>query len=590
MNDLFPYESPRPGQAELMGAVAEAVKEGRNLAVNAPSGFGKTIAVLVGALSVCKRIVWFTRTHRQAERVVEEAKAISSRMQVTALALQSRASLCPFCHELSPDEAAVLCRVRRSSCELYRGFLTSFTIPSPLVLKPSEVYAYCLERGLCPYYVQLSLASCVNILAVSFFFLSIPLVQRLLQIDKDVVVVFDEAHGLPSSLSDNESLEVTLRGINQAAQEAEALGLKGLLNFIDALKDLVKEAEERVWRPRRLAKALQDRSEYPLQVIAEALIYWGDEVRREVARKGERPRSHLYSLGRFISKLLTCSEEFVVTARPESLQLVRLSTKAPELGARCQIYISGTLDKALLEEMEVEADFLDLSKYASYLCKTFILSDVTSLYQKRREAAEAYAHYLKLLSKLPVNLAAFFPSYEFLDAVKRGLRELEKPLFYEEEGMSSLKHEALLTEFKSFGTRGGALYLGVCGGRASEGVDFPEEELDVVFIAGVPFEEPNEVVQARLSHYIDKYGEKGYLLAYVMPALRKVAQAVGRAFRRPQDKGVVILGDHRFKRLIKMLPSWLRPFKEVSWKERGLLLKEVASHLSLRIEEPIRLE
>lgn len=590
MNDLFPYESPRPGQVELVMAVAKAIREGRNLAVNAPSGFGKTVAVLVGALSVCKRVVWFTRTHRQAERVVEEAKAISSRRHVTALALQSRASLCPFSHELSPEEAAVLCRVRRGSCELYRGFLTSFVLPSPLVLKPSEVYAYCLERGLCPYYVQLSLVGCVNILAASFFFLAIPLVQRLLQIDRDVVVVFDEAHSLASLLSDNQNLELTPRCISQAAQEAEALGLKGLLSFINSLKDFVERVEERVWRPRQLAKVLQSRSEYPLQVLAEALMYWGDEVRGEMAKRGERPRSYLHNLGRFVSKLLTCSEEFVVIARPESLQLVCLNAKAPKLGAKCQIYISGTLDRALLETMEVEANFLDLSKYASYSCKTFILSDVTSLYQRRRGAAETYARYLRLLSKLPVNLAAFFPSYEFLDSVRGELKGLEKPIFCEEEGMPSLKHEALLAEFKSFGTRGGALYLGVCGGRASEGVDFPEEELDVVFIAGVPFEEPNEVVQARLSYYVDKYGERGHLLAYVMPALRKVAQAIGRAFRGPQDRGVAILGDCRFRRLIKMLPGWLGPFREIDWKERGLLLKEIASHLSLRVEEPVGFE
>ncbi|MCX8204552.1 MAG: ATP-dependent DNA helicase [Candidatus Nezhaarchaeota archaeon] len=584
MNDFFPYEAMRPGQAELINAVAEAVKIGRSLAINAPSGFGKTIAVLAGALSNCKRIVWFTRTHRQAERVIEEVKAISLRRPVTALAIQSRASLCPYSCELSPDEAAVLCQVRRSMCELYRGFLTSFNPPSPLILKPSEVYAYCLERKLCPYYVQLSLVSCVNVLAASFFFLTVPLVQRILQIDKSVLVVLDEAHGIPSTLCANQSLELTSRSLDQAAREAEVLSLKSLSGFIDTLKDFLEKAEEDVWRPRQLAKALQAKTEYPLQVLAGALIHWGNEVRREMAKRGERPRSYLYNLGQFLSKLLTCSEEFVASIQPRLIQLVCLDAKAPELGAKCYIYISGTLDKALLEAMGVEAYFLDLSKYASYLCKAFILSDVTSLYQKRREAAETYARYLELLSKLPTNLAAFFPSYEFLNIVKERLKEVEKPLFYEEEDMPSIKHEALLAEFKSFGVRGGAIYLGVCGGRASEGVDFPEEELDIVFVAGVPFEEPNKIVEARLSYYIDKYGERGYDLAYVMPALRKVAQAIGRAFRKPQDKGVVILGDCRFKRLAKTLPRWLRPFKEVNWESRGLLLREIASYLGLSVE------
>ena len=585
---VFPYASPRPGQVELMKAVEEAVRTGRSLAVSAPSGFGKTISVLVGALNACRRIVWFVRTHRQAERVVDEARIVTSKgFYVTALALQSRTSLCPHSQGLSPEEAAVLCRERRATCQLYRGFLTSFVPPPSLVLKPSELYAYCIDKGYCPYYAQLSLVSAVKVVAASFHFLTSPSTRRILQVDRDTAVVFDEVHGLPDVLSTSQSVEVTRRSVDQALSEAGKLGLKGgVVNFIEEVGRLLSEVGEEVWEPRSLATVLQSRTEYSLHVLAESMTYWGDEIRGEMARKGERPRSHLYSLGQFLNKLLTSGEGYAVVTQPELAKLVCLSAKVPELGARSTVYVSGTLDKALLEEMGVEASMLDLSNYASYDCKAFILDDVTSKYGEREKAAKGYARYIRLLNILPVNIAVFFPSYELLKTVKERLRGLSKPLFYEEEGMPSLEHEALLSQFKSFGSRGGALYLGVCGGRASEGVDFPGEELDVVFIAGVPFEEPSKVMEAKLSYYAEKYGEKGYLLAYVMPALRKVAQAAGRAFRGPGDRGVVVLGDRRFKSLLKLLPPWLKQAEVVRWRGRGDFLRKVANHLNLSLEGP----
>lgn len=583
--EIFPYHSPRPGQAELISAVAKAVERRRNLAVNAPSGFGKTVAVLVGVLSKCRRVAWFTRTHRQAERVVEEVKAISTRKYLTALALQSRSSLCPYSQGLAPEEAAVYCRERRATCELYRGFLSSFILPPSLILKPSEVYAFFLEKGICPYYVEISLASSVNVVAASFLFLTTHLTKRLLGIDEDTVVVFDEAHSLLDAFSTNQSLDLTLKCLDEALSEAEGLGLRSLVEFIDLMKGLMSEVGEGSWKPRELASLLQKRTRYSLHVLAESMIYWGDEVRGEKARRGSRPRSYLYNLGQFIQRLLTAGDEFIAIAQPEGIRLACLSMRLPNMEARCYIFLSGTLDKALLEELGVEANFLDLSSYASYSCRSFILSDVTSLFRERNRVAKRYADYLKLLTNLPVNIAVFFPSYELLNKVKEELRGVEKPLFYEREGMPSLEHEALLTKFKSFGGRGGALYLGVCGGRASEGVDFPGEELDVVFIAGVPFEEPSKVVEAKLSYYLDKFGDRGHVLAYVMPALRKVSQAAGRAFRGPGDRGVVVLGDHRFKRLLKMLPKWLRPSMEVSWEQRGLMLKAIAEHLSIGINE-----
>ncbi|MHA2033912.1 MAG: helicase C-terminal domain-containing protein, partial [Candidatus Thorarchaeota archaeon] len=47
---FFPYQEVRPGQAEMMRAIEEAVREGKHICAEAPNGFGKTCVVLCGVL------------------------------------------------------------------------------------------------------------------------------------------------------------------------------------------------------------------------------------------------------------------------------------------------------------------------------------------------------------------------------------------------------------------------------------------------------------------------------------------------------------------------------------------------------------
>jgi len=587
-SEFFPYDNLRPGQKELIDAVRMAIIKGENLAINAPSGFGKTISTLAAALSVRSRILWFTRTHREAERVVEEARLLASKkgVSLTALALQSRASLCPMSQGLTPEEASVLCKERRSSCLFYRNFLSFFEPPPSLLLTASELFSYYIRSSICPYYAQLSLCDAVDIVAASFPFLVNPFARRMLSFSPVVVVVIDEVHGMPDAIAVHQSSEVTARSLRQSLEEARQLNIgKALTSFIESTISLLEDIKvEELRKPLEVIEQLQEITNYSLHVITESLLYWGDEYRRALARKGERPRSSLYNLGYFLSRLLSHSEGQVVSLGQGQAKLLCLDTKLSMPTVRSTILMSGTMDPILLEELGVKASFIDLSKYASYRCKVFLLEDVTSRFKERmKKMYEAYAKYIELLASLPVNMAVFFPSYEVLARIREELKRIKKPIFSEEEKMQSLEHEAMLKEFKSHGGKGGAIYLGVCGGRASEGVDFPGKELDVVFIAGIPFEEPSQLIEAKLSYYAEKHGEKGYVLAYIVPATRKVAQAVGRAFRGPGDTGIVVLGDKRFKNLMKFLPQWLGRFETIKWSTRSSMLIKAASMLGIEV-------
>jgi DNA excision repair protein ERCC-2 len=75
LEDRFAYQFFRPGQRELAQRVYEACTAGQTLVAEAMSGFGKTAAVLAGALTAAEetgsKVVFTCRTKRQIHRVVE---------------------------------------------------------------------------------------------------------------------------------------------------------------------------------------------------------------------------------------------------------------------------------------------------------------------------------------------------------------------------------------------------------------------------------------------------------------------------------------------------------------------------------------
>jgi DNA excision repair protein ERCC-2 len=105
------------------------------------------------------------------------------------------------------------------------------------------------------------------------------------------------------------------------------------------------------------------------------------------------------------------------------------------------------------------------------------------------------------------------------------------------------------------------LLLATMQGRFAEGADFPGKELEGIFIVGVPFDRMTMRTKLYLNYYKDLYGrEKGNLYAYVIPALKRTSQALGRCLRSKQDRAVFVLGDRRYSSegFLKILPDYIK--------------------------------
>ena len=154
----------------------------------------------------------------------------------------------------------------------------------------------------------------------------------------------------------------------------------------------------------------------------------------------------------------------------------------------------------------------------------------------------------EVVRNTPVNTGIFTASFEVSKSlVAEGLEDaLEKPLFQERRGMTSKANEKLVSEFKEHALTGGAVFLGVQGGRTSEGVDFPGNQMNSVIIIGVPYAEPTPRVKAQIEYYEKRFPKYGREYGYILPAMKKASQCAGRPIRTLEDKAAIVFLDYRF--------------------------------------------
>jgi DNA excision repair protein ERCC-2 len=188
-------------------------------------------------------------------------------------------------------------------------------------------------------------------------------------------------------------------------------------------------------------------------------------------------------------------------------------------------------------------------------------------------------HIREVVENTPANTGVFTASFKVLeDLVAGGLEKaLDKPLFKERRRMSSKENEDLVAEFKAHAKRDGAVLLGAQGGRSSEGVDFPGDQMNSVVIVGVPYAEPTPRVKAQIDFFEKRFPGLGREYGYLIPAMKKASQAAGRPIRTLQDMAAMVFLDRRFSTHYcrRFLPLWIRQNLRILPSLNGALSREL---------------
>jgi DNA excision repair protein ERCC-2 len=182
-------------------------------------------------------------------------------------------------------------------------------------------------------------------------------------------------------------------------------------------------------------------------------------------------------------------------------------------------------------------------------------------------------HVVKVCNGTRRNTVVFFPSYALMDRfVEDGVsRRISRKVHMEGRGMAQLELMDVVTRFKAASAEGQVLFA-VMGGRISEGIDFPEDELEVAIVVGIPYPRPT-AKQRALLHYYELKFRKGWEYTVKGPAIRKLQQSIGRLIRTERDVGAALVLDRRitqFSDRLELTPTE-HPLQDIQqfFRERG---------------------
>jgi DNA excision repair protein ERCC-2 len=616
-SDFFPYATMREGQKEMMGVVEEIVRAKKQLCCEAPNGFGKTCATLAGTLPWVKenkgKVLYCARTHKQLDRVIEELNAIEKRDLVSAVSFRGRHHMCinPFLLENADGTMPIseVCGQLKASrsCPFYETLRNS--TPEDLladvpkkVLSAPEIIQFFRGLRMCPYEAAKKLAKIVDVVALSYLYVFDPFIMQTfipeLEVPvSDIVLVQDEAHNVPDTALGSASDSLPIGTVRQAMREATDYGsqnvkafCRGLAKCILDLSINMKDGDEMILNAQGIYDtALAEAKLASDSDILTEMAEMGTKIRMGLLKAGKFPRSAIYRVAGFMLQWLKHIQRpdyaFLMSvsmtanrSRKVSLDLVALDptsvTKNVLSSVRSSIAVSGTISplNAYSEMIGFGADAVKMTFENPFARKNrlgIVVDGLDTSYASRSPDmfSKMVDHCVAVVSATPSNTGIFTTSYYIIKSLlKAGLeKKLGKKLFVEKQRSKSAINDQMIQDYKVMGDRGGAVLLGVQGGRNSEGGDFPGTSMESVIVVGVPYARPSPRIESLINYYDRRFNGKGKDYAYVLPAMTRAIQAAGRPVRRLDDKGAIILLDQRFATpyLKRFMPSWLAEVTEV---------------------------
>jgi DNA excision repair protein ERCC-2 len=625
----FPYSSVRPFQDQFISTVHDTVNERRSVLIEGSNGLGKTISALSACLPTAikkdLKILYVARTHRQHDRVIEELKEISKKQPVPGISLRGRNEMClnsaSFGHGVDAKSLMEICEMLKAKdrCPFYTNMeeqpedflrLKEEIISCPH--KASEIQQICRLKHICPYELVKATLPKMTVVALSYLYVFDPAIRTsfLKHLDsyfQKVILVVDEAHNLPDTAIEIASSNLSLFVLKQAEAEANKYEHEDIASFAKLMRDEVEKLTENIGKETIIAPETimeivkkQGNISNPRDFF-EHCHEVGSLIKRSLLSEGKNPRSYIHGLSEFLLKWLeTLGDESFINVASKYMTREKVMTAKLEIvaldpakitqqvfsTAYSTVVMSGTLQplEAFARITKLPENTVQLvlpSPFPKEHVLSMVCLGVTTAMEKRTPAMyqTIIGRIIEVVENTPVNTGVFVASFDVLNAlIYEGLdRALKKPLFREQRGMTSKANEKIVAEFKDCGKHGGAVFLGVLGGRTSEGVDFPGNQMNSVIVVGVPYAEPTPRVKAQIEYYEKRFPKLGREYGYILPAMKKASQAAGRPIRTLEDRGAIVFLDYRYATSYcqGFLPSWLTDHLKVVHNENGALAMEI---------------
>jgi DNA excision repair protein ERCC-2 len=573
----FPYAAFRPGQREMLDAVERTLHSGGRSFLQAATGIGKTMAVLLPAVrsiaaQVSEKVFYLTARNTgrlAAEKALDELRAQGLKLKSLSLAAKEKICACPGC-ACTPEE----CEVARGHYDRLPGARrAAFELDA---WTREAVAGVARLHAVCPFELELDLSTWADLIVCDYNYAFDPTayLRRFFGDEPgDYAFLVDEAHNLVDRAREMFSAELRRRPLLELRR-----AVKGALPAV--YRTLGRVDRWMLAAHKRCAEAgapVADREApeelYPLvQEFLSAAEAWLE--RNTPAPFREALLERYFEAGAFLRVSERFDRSYAACYEAAGKELcARLFCIDPSqqladalARGRTAVFFSATLApfdyfKTLLAGDSAETLVLP-SPFPPDNLGVFIADRVSTYYRHRdRTRAEIARLALAFVRPQGGNYLLFFPSYAYLRMVLEEFRthapEIE--VVVQESGMGEREREAFLARFDADNPRT-LVGFAVMGGIFGEGIDLVGDRLSGAGIVGVGL--PGVCLERELIRtYFDERIEQGFEYAYMYPGINRVLQAAGRVIRTDEDRGVVLLIDQRYGSdgYHRLLPGSWRP-------------------------------
>lgn len=573
----FPFPSCRPGQMAIRKAVESTLRNGGTHFIQAPTGLGKTMAILHPAMDYAARhpdTVVFYLTARNSNKKNAEKAAAAIRAhggEVRSVTLGASHDWCQG--DISP------CDVQ--SCGMAVGYYdrSRKAILDGIASSDHWDQAFAKSHGqahqICPSALSHELSDWANLIIADYNCALDPkaALKKFFfdENDRRIVLLIDEAHNLPDrarhmfgSTLNRQSLEEVKSAIPRTQSRISA-AIQDVLTLWPALNTNAPEC---------LLTELSG-------PFADALTRFKEISERWlILNESSSFRAPLldayFQTFDFLHASQNRSPGDCLIQYPTRLEILCLDP-GPKLEKIFQkihavVFFSATLvpeDYYIMWLSPTRScDRLEVpSPYPQENLSVYIETGIRTQWQSRQSTAGKLCRLIhRFINRIPGNHLIFFPSFEYLELIG-GMLLLDATPEVEifcQKRQSSVQDQAdflnLLCADPPSSKR--LVSLAVLGGVFAEGIDLPPQTISGITVVGVGMPQiglERNLIRDHLTPHLGT--EEAFAYAYIYPGLTKVVQAVGRLIRSESDTGSVMLIDPRLSlpQYQKLLPPWWKP-------------------------------
>lgn len=551
----YPFSDYRKGQYDLARHVYRSLSLRRPLAVEAPTGLGKTMAVLFPAIKLLAK--------KSAERILYlTSKTIGQQEPNKALAQLHGGGLSLKCLTLCAKERLCFCTTQqiRGPCSYQQGYYDRLPAARDYAFSQSSInQTQWLEIAelfhLCPFSLSLDLAAWFDVVIADVNYFYDPLVRltNFHQHPQQDIVLLDEAHNLLQRSREMYSAELAEDTFDQL-----------LTSLPKSARRMTKLASTTRRHLRQITETFESVQLFipSLKLCLEALLEYSEQQPLDMFDSNPDLAQLIKAALRFITinELRGDAHRCLVEVHRDKVRVKLHCINATEYLLKAHkrvkrmIAFSATLRPIDYYKLSLgfasSADHLVLaSPFPKENCLVLRCDFIDTRWQHRqRTLPELYRLVVEVINRKIGNYLVFFPSYGYLTQFAeliQGIDLAEFTVLTQKSEASHQQRQAFVASFQQQNTP--TIGLAVLGGYYAEGIDYLGSSLIGCIIIGTGLAPPSKALNHQLQWH-QKHQHNPYLFAQLYPSLCRVLQSAGRVIRSETDKGVIILVDKRYAR------------------------------------------